>query len=119
MSVPFNTIITAYVSNKNVITAVKKQLLELNKVKNELEQEIIKHLTYIGKDGLRIDKNTVVKMDTVTKTRRVAKNKYKEKIKDLLLSKGRYIDELENEIIDAKINKTTPTTRLTIKSEKL
>lgn len=111
-------LIDSYQLIQGRINETKNKMIALRGEEKEINDEITKYLQTSGEDGIRIDKDTVINLKNVDKKIIVSADKYKQKIKDLLIEKGMYVSGLEDEIISAKVDGRVMEQRLKVNRKK-
>ena len=111
-------LVESYQKVTNMIADSKKKLTDLKKEEKRIHEEFIKYLQETGEEGIKIDGDTVINLRDVDKKIIISPPKYKQKIKALLISKGVYVDGIEDEIIKAKIGGQVHEQKLKINRKK-
>lgn len=111
-------LIDSYKLTQGRINETKSKLSELRNEEKEINNEIKTYLQTSGQDGIRIDQDTVINLKDVDKKIIVSPNKYKQRIKNLLIEKGMYVSGLEDEIISAKVEGRVKEQRLKVHRKK-
>jgi hypothetical protein len=83
-----------------------------------LVADIKTYLNEVGETGIRIDKDTVITITDHERNVSAGPKKYREKVKEILIENGIYKDNLENEIVDAKIDHQVPEQKLKLTTKK-
>lgn len=112
------TLIDSYKLTQGRIKEAKGKLSELRAGERTINNEIKTYLQTSGGEGIRIDKDTVITLKDVDKKIIVSLDKYKQKIKNLLVEKGMYVPGLEDEIISAKVEGKVKEQRLKVNRKK-
>lgn len=84
-----------------------------------LAAQIKDYMNQVGEEGIRVNADTVITVTDVEKTISVSPKKYKEKVKDLLIAKGIYSKNLEQEILNVKIDKQVQDQKIKMKKNRL
>lgn len=93
-------VIEQYVLIKERISEQQKILKEMRKEESIIVAEIKTYLNETGEEGLRIDDRTVVAISSHDKKICLSKEKFKEKVKTLLYSRGIDDDAFVAELLD-------------------
>lgn len=112
-------LIDSYQLIQGRIKETQDKMIGLRAEEKEINEEIKNYLQTSGEEGIRIDKDTVINLTDVDKKINLPANKYKQKIKDLLVEKGKYVSGLEEEIILAKVEGRVKEQRLKINRKKI
>lgn len=105
-------VVDAYIQIKEKIKIQQKLLNDLKKEEKILMKEIQNYLNENEKPGIRVDENTIITLITNDRKINFGLKAYKEKIRDMLFSKG--IEDFVDELLDAKIEHTVQQQRLKI-----
>lgn len=112
-------LIDSYQLVQGRIKETHEKMNGLRAEEKEINEELKNYLQTSGEEGIRIDKDTVINLTDVDKKINLPANKYKQKIKDLLVEKGKYVSGLEEEIISAKVEGRVKEQRLKINRKKI
>jgi hypothetical protein len=78
------------------------QLLEIKKEEVFLQKEIQNYLVENGESGIRVDAQTILKIQERSRNTRVPFSKQKEGIQEILRREGIYSDKIIDEILNLK-----------------
>ena len=107
-----------YVQLKNKITLAQKEIALMRKEEKQMQKEIQDYLNQQEETGIRVDEKTVITL--LDSEKKISRNPstYKEKVKEMLRSRGIEDEQFVDELLSAKTQHVIQQQRLKVNTTK-